>query len=77
MFCDLSQDCLEFVVRSTYDSDLQRAKISFGNIVISNTASDHLTILRVNRTEEKPCVIRRMFCKLDDSRKSIATLALS
>ena len=30
---DLSQDYLKFVVRSTYDSDLKRAKISLRNIV--------------------------------------------
>jgi len=30
---NLSQDYLKFVVRSTYDSDLKRAKISFRNIV--------------------------------------------
>jgi len=27
------------------------------------TVSDGLTILRVNRTEEKLCVLRKMFCK--------------
>ena len=31
---DLSQDYRKFIVRSTYDSDLQRAKSSLGNIVI-------------------------------------------
>ena len=30
---DLSYDYRKFVVRSTYDSDLQRAKISHTNIV--------------------------------------------
>jgi len=30
---DLSQDYLKFVVRSTYDMELKRAKISFSNIV--------------------------------------------
>ena len=30
---DLSYDYLEFIVRSTYDSDLQRAKISARNIL--------------------------------------------
>jgi len=31
---DLSQDYRKFIVRSTYDNDLQRAKSSLGNIVI-------------------------------------------
>jgi len=35
-----------------------------------------MTILHVNRTQEQPCVLRETFCKLDDSRKSIVTLAL-
>jgi len=30
---DLSQDYRKFIVRSTYDSDLQRAKSSHGNTV--------------------------------------------
>jgi len=30
---DLSQDYRKFIVRSTYDSDLQRAKSSSGNTV--------------------------------------------
>ena len=30
---DLSQDYLKFIVRSTYDSDLHRVKISLMNIV--------------------------------------------
>ena len=30
---DLSQDYRKFIVRFTYDSDLQRAKSSLGNIV--------------------------------------------
>ena len=30
---DLSQDYLEFIVRSFYDSDLQGAKISLRNII--------------------------------------------
>jgi len=38
---------------------------------------DDLTILQVNRTQEKPYVLRKMFCKLDVRRKSIVTLALS
>jgi len=40
------------VVRGTYDSDIERAKISLGNIVskFTNNISDDLTILRVNRT---------------------------
>jgi len=40
--------------RPTYDSDLQRAKISLRNIVrlFTNTMSDDLTILQVNRTKE-------------------------
>ena len=41
----------EFIVRSTYDGDLKHAKISLMNIVskFTNTVSDDLTILRVNR----------------------------
>ena len=50
---DLSHDYVNFIVRSTYDSDLQRAKISLGNRPIvnqfSNTVSDDLMISRVNR----------------------------
>jgi len=30
---DLSSDCLKFIIRSTYDSDLKCARISLGNIV--------------------------------------------
>jgi len=44
---------------------------------LSNTISDDLVTLQVNRTQEKPCVLRKMFCKLDIRRKSIVTLALS
>jgi len=49
---DLSYDYVKFIVISTYDSDFQRAKISFRNIVsqFTNTISDHLTIVQVNRT---------------------------
>jgi len=41
---------LMFVVRSTYDSDLQRANISLSNIIsqFMNAISDDLTILQVN-----------------------------
>ena len=48
---DLSHDYLNFIVRSTYDSYLQRAKISHDNIVnqFTNTVSDDLVISRVNR----------------------------
>jgi len=42
-----------------------------------NTISDDLTILQVTCTQEKPCVLRKMFDKLDIRRKSIITLALS
>ena len=54
-------------------------EISLANIIsqFTNAISDDLTILRVNRTEEKPCAFRMMFCKLDVRRKSIVTLALS
>ena len=31
--CVLSQDYLEFIARSTYDSDLRRAKFSLRNII--------------------------------------------
>ena len=49
------------------------------NIVSSfaNTVSDDLTTLQVNRASEKPCALRKMFCKIDVRRKSIVTLALS
>ena len=62
---------LKFIVRSTCDGDLQRAKISLRNIVsqFTNTVSDDLTSLQVNRTQEKPCVLRKMFGKLDVRRK--------
>ena len=42
----------QFIVGSTYDSDLKNAKISFRNIVsyFANTVSDDLTALQVNRT---------------------------
>ena len=45
---DLSHDYLNL---STYDSDLQRAKISLGNIVnqFTNTVSDDLMNSQVNR----------------------------
>ena len=39
----------------------------------ANTISDDLTILQVNCTQEKPCALRKMFCKLDVRRKSIVT----
>jgi len=75
------QNILRFIirVRSTYDSDFQHDKISLRNVVsqFTNTVSDDLMILQVNHAEEKPCVLRRMFCKLDVLRKSIITLALS
>ena len=49
---DLSQEYVQFIVRRTYDSDLQCAKISLKNIVseFTNTVSDNLTILQVNST---------------------------
>ena len=78
---DFSQDYLKFIVRSTYDSDLQHTKISRGIIVsqLTNTISDGLTILQVNHIFKKPCVLCQMFSKLDVRRrpKSIVTLALS
>ena len=43
----------------------------------AKTISDELTILQVNCTQEKPCALRKMFCKLDVRRKSIVTLTLS
>jgi len=50
---DLSHDYVNFIVRSTYDSDLQRAKISLGNRPIvnqfSNTVSHDLMISQLNR----------------------------
>ena len=43
-----------------------------------NNIYDELTISQVNRTKEKPCVLRRIFfCKLNVRRKSIVTLALT
>ena len=36
--------------------------------------SDDLTIFQVNRTREKPCVLRGMFCEIDVRRKSMVTL---
>jgi len=43
-----------------------------------NTVFDAVTIFHVNRISEKPCVLHKMFCKLDVRRSgnSIATLAL-
>jgi len=69
---------LKFSIRSTYDSALQRAKISLGNVVsqFTNTGSDDLMISQVNRVQEKPCDFRKMFDKLDGRRKSSVTLAL-
>jgi len=48
---DLSYDYLKFIVRSTYDSDLQRAKTFLGNITsqFTNTFSDDLMISQANR----------------------------
>jgi len=48
---DLSHDYLKFIVRSTYNNDLQRAKISLGNIIsqFTNTFSDDLMISQANR----------------------------
>jgi len=42
---------LKFMVSLTYDSDLQRAKISLGNITsqFTNTFSDDLMISQANR----------------------------
>jgi len=76
---DLPQDYLKFIVRSTCESDLRRAKISLRNIEsqFANTVSDDLTILQVNCTQVKPCAFRKMFCRLNDRRKSIVTSALS
>ena len=44
---------IKLIVRSTYASDLRRAKISVKNIVrkFSNNITDDLTILLVDRTE--------------------------
>ena len=49
---DLSYDYLKFVVRSTYDCDSQRAKISLQDFIsqFRNITSDDLTILQVNHT---------------------------
>jgi len=75
---DLSYDYLEFVVRSTYDSDLRCAKISLRTILIwfMIAISDDRTFLQVNLTPEKTCALRKMFCKLDVCRKSIITVGI-
>ena len=51
---DLSKDYLKFIVKSTYDSDLRCAMISLRNIVrqLTNTISNDLRILQVNRTQK-------------------------
>ena len=76
---DLSSDCRKFIVGSTYDSDLQRAKLCPRNIasLFTNTVSDDLTTLQVKSYPRKALRSREMFCKLDVRRKSIVTLALS
>jgi len=76
---DLSSDCRKFIVGSTYDSDLQRAKLFPRNIasLFTNTVSDDLTTLQVKSYPRKALRSREMFCKLDVRRKSIVTLALS
>jgi len=51
------------------------ARISSANN--ANIISDDLTILQVNRTGGKPCVLRKMSGKLDVRRNPIVTLALS
>ena len=43
----------------------------------SRLGIDDLTILQVNRTQEKTCVLRQVFCKSDVRRKSVVTLPLS
>ena len=67
------------IVGSTYDGDLQRAKLFPRNIAsqFSNTFSDDFTIFQVNRTREKLCILRGMFCELDVRPTSIVSLALS
>ena len=67
------QNILRFIVRSTYDSDLKRAKISQAYRKLIND----ITILHVNLTNEKLSIHCKMFCKLDIRRKLIVTLALS
>ena len=76
---DLSEVCLKFIVKSTYDSDLRCANISLRDIVsqFTNTISDDVMILQANRTQKKPCVLREIFCKSDVCRKSTVTLQLS
>jgi len=76
---DLSEDYLKFIVGSTYNSELQHAKLFPRNIAsyFTNTASDDHTILQVNRTWEKLSILCVMFCKLDIRRKSVITLTLS
>jgi len=76
---NLPEDYLYFVVRSTCDRGLRRAKISLWNIVsqFTNTMLDDLTILQVNCTWENPRALRKMFCRVDDRRNSIVTSVLS
>ena len=53
----------KIIAKSTYESDLGRAKISLRNII----------------SKEKPCTVRlrKMFCRLDIHDKSILTFTLS
>ena len=53
----------KIIAKSTYESDLERAKISLRNII----------------KKEKPCTVRlrKMFSRLDIHDKSILTFALS
>ena len=70
---------IKFIVKSSYDSDLWCANISLRDIIgqFTNTISDDLTILQVYRTQEKPCTLHKMLCKLDIRRKTVVTLSLS
>ena len=44
---------------------------------LTNTISDDLTILQVNRTQEKPRALRKVLSKLDVRRQSIVIVTLS
>jgi len=57
---------------------MKRAKISLENVAsqFTTTISDDLTIILVNRSQEKLYVLCKTFGKLDVRLKSIVTYAL-
>ena len=54
-----------------------RGRLKIRSDQYTNTISGNLAILLEKHDQEKPCVLRRMFCKLDVRPKKIVTLALS